>query len=42
MRKSGLLETPEQKKAFIDEVDWLKMTEQDELVWQEIFETLKK
>ena len=42
MRKSGLLDTPEQKKAFVDGVDWLRMTEQDELVWQEIFETLKK
>jgi pimeloyl-ACP methyl ester carboxylesterase len=42
MRKEGLLNTPEQKKAFVDEVDWFKMTEQDELVWQKILETLKK
>lgn len=42
MRKRGLLDTSDKKRAFIDEVDWLRMTEQDEDVWREIFKTLEK
>ena len=31
------LKTPEQKKKFVDSFDWMKMTEQDESVWNRIF-----
>ena len=34
------LETPEQKKTFVDSFDWDRMTAQDEAVWAEIFNTL--
>ena len=40
--KAGELETPEQKSAFVDSWDWRRMTEQDEGVWAEIFETLAR
>ncbi|MBE5950070.1 MAG: alpha/beta fold hydrolase [Lachnospiraceae bacterium] len=40
-RKKKLLQTAEQKEAFIALYDWNKMTEQDETVWNEIFETLE-
>lgn len=33
---------PEERKAFVDSWDWLRMTEQDEAVWQVILETLAK
>ena len=39
--KKGELSTSQSKSAFIDKFDWLKMTEQDETVWSEIFKTLK-
>ena len=39
-RKSGELSTDEQKRAFIESYDWHKMTEQDEKVWQIIFDHL--
>ena len=39
-RKSGELSTDEQKRAFIESYDWYKMTEQDEKVWQIIFDHL--
>ena len=42
MRKSGLLDTVEQKQKFISEFDWWRMTEQDESVWYEILKTLDK
>lgn len=42
MRKRGLLDTVERKQAFIEEIDWFKMTEQDEDVWREILQTLEK
>ena len=42
MRKSGLLDTDEQKQNFINEFDWWRMTEQDEAVWREILKTLEK
>ncbi len=34
------LETPEQKKQFVDSFDWWRMTEQDQKVWDGIFECL--
>lgn len=40
--KKKSLSTEEQKKAFVSSFDWDKMTEQDETVWKEIFDTLKK
>ncbi len=40
LEKKKLLETEEQKKAFRDSFDWHRMTEQDDAVWQEIFQTL--
>lgn len=40
LRKKKKLQTAEQKRAFIAKFDWNKMTEQDETVWKEIFETL--
>lgn len=36
------LGTAEERKAFVDSYDWLRMTEQDEAVWQVILETLAK
>ena len=41
MRKAGLLATQEQKQKFINEFDWWRMTEQDEVVWREILKTLQ-
>ena len=38
--KAGALKTPEQKRAFVASWDWRRMTEQDEGVWQEIWDTL--
>jgi len=38
--KSGELSTDGQKAAFVSSFDWRKMTEQDENVWQKIFEHL--
>ncbi len=38
--RKKLLETDAQKKAFLDSFDWLRMTQQDETVWREIFRTL--
>ena len=40
LEKKGLLNTPENKKALIDNYDWNRMTAQDEAVWREIFDTL--
>ena len=40
--KAGELETPAQKSAFVASWDWRRMTEQDEGVWTEIFETLAR
>lgn len=42
MRKAGLLDTAQQKRDFIDEFDWYRMTAQDEYVWGEILKTLEK
>ncbi len=39
-RKNKELTTNEAKKAFVESFDWDKITEQDEKVWAEIFETL--
>ena len=39
-RKAGELETPEQRAAFAEGWDFWRMTEQDEGVWQEIFDAL--
>lgn len=39
-RKAGALSDPEQRKAFVKSWDWYRMTDQDEDVWKEIFETL--
>lgn len=38
--KKGLLSTPENKQALIDNYDWHRMTAQDDSVWREIFDTL--
>ena len=39
-KKLGLLNTEEQKAAFRNSYDWRRMTEQDEHVWDVIFEML--
>lgn len=39
--KKKLLETDAQKEAFRASFDWRQMTEQDDAVWQEIFQTLE-
>ena len=41
-RKSGNLDTPEQREAFVDMYDWYAMTEQNEEVWNKIFKFLDK
>jgi pimeloyl-ACP methyl ester carboxylesterase len=41
-KKAKLLESPEQKAAFIAKYDWHKMTEQDEGVWEIILDHLAK
>lgn len=38
MRKKKKFKTDEQRKAFADSYDWRKMTEQDEKLWQIIFD----
>lgn len=38
MRKKKLFKSDEQRKAFADSYDWRKMTEQDENIWQIIFD----
>lgn len=40
--KKKLLNTEEDKKAFVASFDWDKITEQDEKIWEEIFDTLDK
>ncbi|MBR6764495.1 MAG: alpha/beta hydrolase [Clostridia bacterium] len=40
--KAKALNTPEEKAAFVERFDWRRMTEQDEEVWNKIFETLEK
>ena len=42
LKKKGLLETDEEKKAFVSSYDWYKMTEQDEELWEKIFTFLEK
>ena len=42
LKKKGLLETDEQRSMLIDFYDWHKMTEQDEDVWEKIFNFLDK
>ncbi len=39
-RKSKKLNTDDKKQMFVDSFDWYKMTEQDDTVWKEIFDTL--
>ena len=39
-RRKKKLETPEQKKAFVESFDWNRMTVQDERVWNVIFDFL--
>ena len=34
--------TPEEKAAFVERFDWRRMTEQDDEVWNKIFEALEK
>ena len=41
-RKRGKLDTEEQREAFIDLYDWELMTEQNEDVWNKIFDFLNK
>lgn len=40
--KSGQLSCEEQKRKFVSEFDWKRMTEQDERVWARIFDILEK
>lgn len=40
--KKKLLQTKEQKEEFKNSFDWDKITEQDQKVWEKIFETLNK
>lgn len=40
--EKGALQTAEQKENFKNSFDWDKITEQDEKVWEKIFETLDK
>ena len=40
--KKGLLNTKEQQESFINKFDWYQITEQDETIWNMIFETLNK
>lgn len=42
LKKQGLLETEEEKRAFVSSYDWYKMTEQDEELWERIFVFLEK
>ncbi len=42
MSKKKKLETREQRASFVASYDWYRMTEQDESVWNEIFNTLDK
>lgn len=39
--KKKQLETPAQQKAFMEQFDWYRMTEQDEAVWDVILQTLE-
>ena len=39
-KKAKKLSTPEQRREFILKYDFYRMTEQDEAVWQKIFETI--
>ena len=41
MLKKKKLETPEQQRAFMAAFDWVRMTEQDESVWDEIIKHLR-
>lgn len=41
-QKKKELQTPQQKKAFLASFDWNRMTDQDPVVWAEIFSTLDK
>ena len=38
--KKGRLSTPEQKAEFVSSFDWKRMTEQDNAVWEKIFNCL--
>ena len=40
-KKSGRLETEDQKKLFNSKYDFVRMTEQDEEIWNKIFETIE-
>ena len=42
MVKKKKLKTFEQKKAFMDEKDFMRMTEQDPEVWKHIFDVMEK
>ena len=39
--KSGALDSAEAKADFVNSFDWVRMTEQDETVFSQIFEFLK-
>ncbi len=41
-KNKSKLKTDEQKKTFIDSLDWDRMTAQDDAVWQKIFDILDK
>ena len=40
--ENDALQTAEQKEIFKNSFDWDKITEQDQKVWEKIFETLNK
>ena len=40
--KSGALTTDEQKRQFLSSYDWHKITEQDEILWQKIYDHLDR
>ena len=40
--KKGLIKNKEEQEKLIQKYDWLSMTEQDEDIWNKIFEVLEK
>lgn len=42
LMKKGLLNTKEEQEAFINKFDWYSITEQDDNIWNLIFEILEK
>ena len=40
-QKEGKVKTPEEKRAFFADADWLRMTEQDQAFWDSVFDFLE-